>query len=58
MFGDRTKGSLLHDGKIVQTNSQRPQKEVYHDNLATSLSHSLREQRYEELAKKRQNLDK
>ncbi len=45
MFGDRTKGSLLHDGKIVQTNSQRPQKEVYHDNLATSLSHSLREQR-------------
>lgn len=26
MFGDRTKGSLLHDSKIVQANSRRPRK--------------------------------
>lgn len=26
MFGDRTKGSLLHDLEIVQANSQGPQK--------------------------------
>ena len=25
-FGDRTKGSLQHDGKIVQANSRRPPK--------------------------------
>ncbi len=34
MFGNRTKGSLLHDLKIVQANSGDPEKkEVYDGNI-------------------------